>query len=166
LYLQTFFRTTIGTFLHFIVFYEANKLHKKFWVPSNAQHQSKLLFFPLYPNLITWLFHMLLFIIFNYASLMWVIITCLTFVSHKVMHMPFQTNLFKCISIKNICSLVPYYAIGERWHSGPQEIAYCFTSLWTEWSGKNIIISIQPLGQFGRNQSPVRRPVWLWYAAF
>jgi hypothetical protein len=29
-----------------------------------------------------------------------------------------------------------------------------------------IIISIQPLGRFGRNQSPVRRPVWLWYAAF
>jgi hypothetical protein len=24
-----------------------------------------------------------------------------------------------------------------------------------------IIISIQPLGRFGRNQSPVRRPVWL-----
>jgi hypothetical protein len=27
-------------------------------------------------------------------------------------------------------------------------------------------ISIQPLGQFGRNQSPVRRPVWLWYTAY
>jgi len=27
------------------------------------------------------------------------------------------------------------------------------------------IISIQPLGQFSRNQSPVRRPVWLWLAA-
>jgi hypothetical protein len=29
-----------------------------------------------------------------------------------------------------------------------------------------IIISIQPLGLFGRNQSPVRRPVRLWHAAF
>jgi hypothetical protein len=29
-----------------------------------------------------------------------------------------------------------------------------------------IITCIQPLGQFGRNQSPVRRPVSLWYAAF
>jgi len=28
-----------------------------------------------------------------------------------------------------------------------------------------IIIVIQPLDQFGRNHSPVRRPVWLWYAA-
>jgi hypothetical protein len=28
-----------------------------------------------------------------------------------------------------------------------------------------IIISIQPLGQFSRNQSPVRRLVWLWHAA-
>jgi len=26
-----------------------------------------------------------------------------------------------------------------------------------------IIPGIQPLGRFGRNQSPVRRPVWLWY---
>jgi len=26
-------------------------------------------------------------------------------------------------------------------------------------------ISIQPLGRFSRNQNPVRRPVWLWYAA-
>jgi len=26
-------------------------------------------------------------------------------------------------------------------------------------------ISIQPLGGFSRNQSPVRRPVWLWHAA-
>jgi hypothetical protein len=26
--------------------------------------------------------------------------------------------------------------------------------------------SIQPLGLFGRNQSPVRQPVWLWHAAF
>ena len=25
--------------------------------------------------------------------------------------------------------------------------------------------SIQPLGRFSRNQSPVRRPVWLWHAA-
>jgi hypothetical protein len=25
--------------------------------------------------------------------------------------------------------------------------------------------SIQPLVRFSRNQSPVRRPVWLWYAA-
>ena len=29
----------------------------------------------------------------------------------------------------------------------------------------NSFISIQPLGRFGRNQSPVRRPVWLWHAA-
>ena len=30
-----------------------------------------------------------------------------------------------------------------------------------------IIISIQPEGRFfGRNQSPVRRPVWLWHTAF
>jgi hypothetical protein len=29
-----------------------------------------------------------------------------------------------------------------------------------------IISSIQPLGRFGRNQSPVRRPVWLWYTVF
>jgi hypothetical protein len=29
-----------------------------------------------------------------------------------------------------------------------------------------IVIIIQHLGRFGRNQSPVRRPVWLWYAAF
>jgi len=28
-----------------------------------------------------------------------------------------------------------------------------------------IIISIQPLGRFNRNQSPVRRPVWPWHAA-
>jgi hypothetical protein len=28
-----------------------------------------------------------------------------------------------------------------------------------------IIMGIQPLGRFGRNHSPVRRPVWLWYAA-
>jgi len=27
-------------------------------------------------------------------------------------------------------------------------------------------ISIQPLGWFGRNQSSVRWPVWLWHAAF
>ena len=26
-------------------------------------------------------------------------------------------------------------------------------------------IRIQPLGRFSRNQSPVRRPVWLWHAA-
>jgi len=26
-------------------------------------------------------------------------------------------------------------------------------------------ISIQPLGRFDRNQSPIRRPVWLWHAA-
>jgi hypothetical protein len=26
-------------------------------------------------------------------------------------------------------------------------------------------ISIQPLGRFGRNQSPVRRPIWLWHTA-
>jgi len=26
-------------------------------------------------------------------------------------------------------------------------------------------MGIQPLGRFGRNQSPVRRLVWLWYAA-
>jgi hypothetical protein len=26
-------------------------------------------------------------------------------------------------------------------------------------------ISIQPLGPYSRNQSPVRRPVWLWHAA-
>ena len=26
-------------------------------------------------------------------------------------------------------------------------------------------ISIQPLGRFGRNQSSIRWPVWLWYAA-
>jgi hypothetical protein len=26
-------------------------------------------------------------------------------------------------------------------------------------------IHIQPLGRFSRNQSPVRRPVWLWHAA-
>jgi hypothetical protein len=29
-----------------------------------------------------------------------------------------------------------------------------------------IIVIIEPLGRFGRNQSPVRRPVWLWHAAF
>jgi hypothetical protein len=28
-----------------------------------------------------------------------------------------------------------------------------------------IIMGIQPLGRFGRNQSPVRQTVWLWYAA-
>jgi hypothetical protein len=28
-----------------------------------------------------------------------------------------------------------------------------------------IIMGIQPLGRFGRNQSPVRQPVWLWYTA-
>ena len=28
-----------------------------------------------------------------------------------------------------------------------------------------IIISIQPLGRVSRNQSPVRRPVWLWHTA-
>ena len=28
-----------------------------------------------------------------------------------------------------------------------------------------IIISIQPLGRFSRNQSPARRPVWLWHTA-
>jgi hypothetical protein len=26
--------------------------------------------------------------------------------------------------------------------------------------------SIRPLGRFVRNQSHVRRPVWLWYAAY
>jgi len=26
-------------------------------------------------------------------------------------------------------------------------------------------MGIQPLGRFGRNQSPVSRLVWLWYAA-
>ena len=26
-------------------------------------------------------------------------------------------------------------------------------------------ISIQPLGRFSRNQSPVRRPIWLWHTA-
>jgi len=26
-------------------------------------------------------------------------------------------------------------------------------------------ISIQPLGRFSRNQSPVRLPLWLWHTA-
>jgi len=55
------------------------------------------------------LFQMPLFFIFNYTRLMWIIITCLTFGSHRVVHLPFQTNSFVCISIKNICSLEPYY---------------------------------------------------------
>jgi len=29
----------------------------------------------------------------------------------------------------------------------------------------HLFISIQPLGWFGRNQSSVRWPVWLWHAA-
>jgi hypothetical protein len=32
-------------------------------------------------------------------------------------------------------------------------------------SNLTIIMGIQLLGQFGRNQSSVRQPVWLWYAA-
>lgn len=45
----------------------------------------------------------------------------MTFGSHGVVHLPFQRNPFTCISIKNICTLVPYHTIGEIWHSGPQE---------------------------------------------
>jgi hypothetical protein len=33
-----------------------------------------------------------------------------------------------------------------------------------EWN-EHSFISIQPLGQFSRNQNPVRRPVWLWHTA-
>jgi len=32
-------------------------------------------------------------------------------------------------------------------------------------SGIHSFISIQPLGQFSRNQNPVMRPVWLWHTA-
>lgn len=60
------------------------------------------------------LFHMPLFIIFNYTCSVWVIITCVKFWSHTVVHLAFQTNPFTCIGIKNICTLVPYYTIRER----------------------------------------------------
>jgi hypothetical protein len=45
----------------------------------------------------------------------------------------------------------------------------CVLRHWAVTSNNNLIhsfISIQPLGRFGRNQSPVRRPVWLWYTAY
>jgi hypothetical protein len=32
-------------------------------------------------------------------------------------------------------------------------------------NNNNSFISIQPLGQFSRNQNPVRLPVWLWHTA-
>jgi len=43
-----------------------------------------------------------------------------------------------------------YYIIGHKY---------------SNWTAFISFISIQPLGRFSRNQSPVRRPVWLWHAA-
>jgi len=41
----------------------------------------------------------------------------------------------------------------------------CLTLFFCIHSFIHSFISIQPLGQFSRNQNPVRRPVWLWHTA-
>ena len=44
-------------------------------------------------------------------------------------------------------------------------VTYCWVTSLNLCIGSDSFISIQPLGWFSRNQSPVRRPVWLWHAA-
>jgi len=52
----------------------------------------------------------------------------------------------------------------QEWRIGAEDSNIEIVRLWVLQCPYSFI-SIQPLGRFSRNQSPVRRPIWPWYAA-
>jgi uncharacterized membrane protein len=71
------------------------------------------------------------------------------------MFLVFYTVKIVYICVLMTCSTTYYFCdtIMDPWN-----VVYIYIYIY--------IITIQPLGLFGRNQSPVRRPAWLWHAAF
>jgi len=59
---------------------------------------------------------------------------------------------------------VPAWAVDRLLDVYPVVGHFADRSLWLI-IARHSFISIQPLGRFSRNQSLVRRPVWLWHAA-
>jgi uncharacterized membrane protein len=75
------------------------------------------------------------------------------------------------VSVQNINFFVDFLCTIPLWTAALYPLTYALLTdeAYYQWRKIyiiiNIIISIQSLGRFSRNQSPVRRPVWLWHAA-
>ena len=80
------------------------------------------------------------------ASYLWLLNTY----CHLLLHVPVYVMCFETCLFQRLHA----HIFGQRKQQSPwlMESSYSF-------------ISIQPLGRFSRNQSSVRRPVWLWHTA-